>query len=73
VIELQTTLQQWSTVMLSSKNDAESCVIDTDKVRQSMDSIKNMMDEMANITAQIATAAEEKQWWRTKLIKMFYL
>jgi len=60
VIELQTTLQQWSGVMLASKEDAESCVEDTDKAKQSMDSIKNMMDEMADITAQIATAVEEQ-------------
>jgi aerotaxis receptor len=60
VIELQTTLQEWSGVMLSSKDDAESCVVDTDKARKSMDSIKKMMDEMADITAQIATAAEEQ-------------
>lgn len=60
VIELQTTLQEWSAVMLSSKDDAESCVVDTDKAKQSMDSIKKMMDEMADITAQIATAAEEQ-------------
>jgi PAS domain S-box-containing protein len=60
VIELQGTLQKWSDVMLLSRDDAESCVVDTNQAKESMDSIKAMMDEMGDITAQIATAAEEQ-------------
>lgn len=60
VVELQNTLQQWSSIMLSSRDEAEMCVNDTTKSKQSMDSIKAMMDEMTDITAQIATATEEQ-------------
>ena len=60
VVELQTTLKSWSDVMLNSKSDAESCNSDSSNVKLSMDNIIHMMNEMSDITAQIATATEEQ-------------
>lgn len=60
VVELQNTLQKWSEIMLASKDDAESCVNDSSAAKSSMDSITSMMDDMTDITAQIATATEEQ-------------
>jgi aerotaxis receptor len=60
VVELQNTLQQWSRVMLASRDDAEKCVDDTRLSKESMEHIKTMMDEITDVTAQIATASEEQ-------------
>ena len=57
---LQTTLQQWSKVMLASKADAEDCSQDTVKINQTMDSIINSVNQVSDMTAQIATVAEEQ-------------
>ncbi|XQW85247.1 methyl-accepting chemotaxis protein [Thalassotalea piscium] len=60
VVELQNTLQQWSQVMLTSRDDANVCVQDTLTAKNSMDTIKTMIDDISDITAQIATATEEQ-------------
>jgi aerotaxis receptor len=60
VVELQNTLQQWSSIMLASRDDAEICVGDSTKSKESMENIKTMMDEITDVTAQIATASEEQ-------------
>ncbi|MDO6445333.1 PAS domain-containing methyl-accepting chemotaxis protein [Colwellia sp. 1_MG-2023] len=60
VVELQNTLQQWSQVMLASRDDAENCVDDSKLSKESMENIKAMMDDITDVTAQIATASEEQ-------------
>jgi aerotaxis receptor len=57
---LQTTLQQWSKVMLASKADAHNCSQDTVKINQGMENIINNVNQVSDMTAQIATAAEEQ-------------
>jgi len=60
VHELQTTLKQWSQVMLSSKVNAEECSEDTIKIKQAMNNIIINVNHVSDMTAQIATAAEEQ-------------
>ena len=60
VVELQNTLQQWSTVMLASKSEAESCVEESTLAKNSMTNINQMIDDMTGLTATIATATEEQ-------------
>ena len=60
VVELQNTLQRWSEIMLASRDDAENCVTDSTHSKESMENIKSMMDEITDVTAQIATASEEQ-------------
>ena len=60
VAELQQTLTSWSHVMLTSRDDANDCVINTNEAKSSMNNIKSMVDHVSDITAQIATAAEEQ-------------
>lgn len=60
VAELQATLKHWSQVMLTSKEEAESCNQDATQAKVSMDNIIELMNEMSDLTAQIATATEEQ-------------
>ena len=60
VLELQATLKKWSDVMLTSRDDAESCNKDASEAKVSMDNIIEMMNDMSDLTAQIATATEEQ-------------
>lgn len=60
VDELQTTLKKWSEVMLASKGDAEKCSEDTVKIKDAMYNIINNVNDVSDMTAQIATAAEEQ-------------
>lgn len=60
VVELQNTLQQWSKIMLASKDDAETCTNDSTQAKQSMEKITDMMNQMTELTASIATATEEQ-------------
>jgi len=60
VHELQTTLRQWSEVMLASKVNAEECSEDTIKIKQAMNNIIINVNDVSDMTAQIATAAEEQ-------------
>lgn len=60
VIELQQTLTSWSSVMLVSRDDANNCVNNTNEAKLGMNNIKTMVDNVSDITAQIATAAEEQ-------------
>ncbi|WP_198559872.1 hypothetical protein [Colwellia sp. 12G3] len=46
--------------MLASKADAEDCLQDTVKINQTMESIINNVNQVSDMTAQIATAAEEQ-------------
>jgi methyl-accepting chemotaxis protein/aerotaxis receptor len=60
VVELQSTLQNWSQVMLKSKTSAEECSQDTLTIKQSMQNIIDNVNDVSDMTAQIATAAEEQ-------------
>jgi aerotaxis receptor len=57
---LQTTLKQWSQVMLASKVNAEECSEGTIKIKQAMNNIIMNVIDVSDMTAQISTAAEEQ-------------
>ncbi len=60
VVELQKTLKDWSQVMLTSKANAEECSEDSSKIKQSMENIMGNVNDVSDMTAQVATAAEEQ-------------
>jgi len=60
VVELQNTLKEWSRLMLVNKTHAEDCSADSSKIKQTMDIIVNNVCDVSDMTAQIATAAEEQ-------------
>ncbi|MBO9490322.1 methyl-accepting chemotaxis protein [Endozoicomonas sp. G2_1] len=60
VVQLQDTLKQWSQVMLVSKQDAESCSVDTANAQQHITEIGSMMNEIINRAAEISTATEQQ-------------
>ncbi|PKF57530.1 chemotaxis protein [Alteromonadales bacterium alter-6D02] len=60
VNNLQQTLGNWSSMMLGSKTSAEQCAEDSGQAKVVMDGIITSMDDMSNLTDQIATAAEEQ-------------
>jgi len=60
VVELQDTLTTWSKVMLASKANAEECSEDSARIELAMEHIITNVDDVSDMTAQIATAAEEQ-------------
>ena len=60
VVELQTTLKQWSAAMLTSKDNAEECNRESTQIKQTIADITEMMNGVGDITAQIATATEQQ-------------
>ncbi|NQY86484.1 MAG: methyl-accepting chemotaxis protein [Colwellia sp.] len=60
VLKLQTTLKEWSQVMLTSKINAEQCSEGTLKIQQTMSNIVNSINDVSDMTAQVATATEEQ-------------
>ncbi len=60
VQKLQLTLQEWSQVMLTSKVNAEECSEDALKIKQTMSSIVININDVSDMTAQVATATEEQ-------------
>ncbi len=60
VVELQTTLKQWSDVMLTSKANAEQCSTDSGNIKDGMLHIIDNIGDVSDMTAQIATATEEQ-------------
>jgi len=60
VQELQTTLKEWSQVMLVNKSNAEKCSEDTVNIKSAMESIIVNITDVSDMTAQIATATEEQ-------------
>jgi len=60
VVELQDTLITWSKVMLVSKANAEQCSEDSAKIELAMEHIITNVNDVSDMTAQIATAAEEQ-------------
>ncbi|MBU2926388.1 PAS domain-containing methyl-accepting chemotaxis protein [Colwellia sp. 1_MG-2023] len=60
VLELQKTLQEWSKVMLVSKDSAEACSANTLIIKQAIENIMNSIGDVSDMTAQISTATEEQ-------------
>lgn len=60
VLKLQTTLEQWSQVMLTSKDSAEECAEDALKMKQTMNNIITDINDVSDMTAQVAAATEEQ-------------
>jgi len=60
VKELQATLKEWSQVMTVNKSNAEKCSEDTLNIKGAMENIITNVNEVSDMTAQIATAAEEQ-------------
>jgi len=60
VLTLQTTLKEWSKVMLTSKVNAEECSEGALKIQQTMSNIVNNINDVSDMTAQVATATEEQ-------------
>lgn len=60
VLTLQTTLKEWSQVMLASKINAEECSDDVLNIKQTMSNIVTNINDVSDMTAQVATATEEQ-------------
>ncbi|PCJ49028.1 MAG: chemotaxis protein [Gammaproteobacteria bacterium] len=60
VTELQSTLKNWSQVMLTSKTNAEECSDDSSKIKQAMENIIVNVDDVSDMIVQIAIAAEQQ-------------
>ncbi len=60
VVELQRTLKEWSQSMLNNKTNAEECSKDSSKIKQSMENIITNINDVSDMSAQIATATEEQ-------------
>ena len=60
VLELQKTLQEWSKVMLVSKDSAEACSANTLIIKQAIENIMESVGDVSDMTAQISTATEEQ-------------
>ena len=72
VITLHNTLASWSDIMLLSRDNANQCVVSTNDTKSRMNNIKSMIDNVSNITAQIATAAEEQSVVADEINKNIY-
>ncbi|MDX2370941.1 MAG: methyl-accepting chemotaxis protein [Colwellia sp.] len=70
VVGLQNTLKEWSQVMLVNKVNAEACSADSSKIKQTMGVIINNVSDM---TAQIATAAEEQSVVANQITRSVYI
>lgn len=60
VLNLQSSLQLWSTVMLENKENADKCTIESAKVRVAMDNVNEMMNNLGDVTSQIASSTEQQ-------------
>ena len=73
VVALQNTLKEWSQVMLVNKANAEDCSADSSKIKQTMEVIVNNVSDVSNMTAQIATAAEEQSVVANQITRSVYI
>lgn len=60
VVTLEETLATWGATMLSNQDNAQLCALDSAKVTVAMNDILAMLDQMAGLTEQVATATEEQ-------------
>jgi len=60
VTELQGTLKTWNQVMLDSKTSADECSAESKTIKQAMKGIIDNIQNVNDMTAQIATAAEQQ-------------
>jgi len=60
VTELQGTLKAWNKVMLGSKKSADQCSAESKTIKQAMQGIIDNIQNVNDMTAQIATAAEQQ-------------
>lgn len=60
VTELQATLTTWNQVMLKNKNNADECSAESKSIKQAMQNIIDNIQNVNDMTAQIATASEQQ-------------
>lgn len=60
VVTLQNTLKEWSDIMLSNKDHADMCSQDALQLKEGMEAVMASINHVSDMTAQIATAAEEQ-------------
>ena len=60
VSELQKTLTTWNQVMLTNKNSADECSTESKNIKQAMQNIIDNIQNVNDMTAQIATASEQQ-------------
>jgi PAS domain S-box-containing protein len=60
VLNLQNSLQLWGSVMLENKENADKCNIESSQVRAAMENVNEMMNELGDVTSQIATSTEQQ-------------
>ncbi|SEL18164.1 methyl-accepting chemotaxis sensory transducer with Pas/Pac sensor [Colwellia chukchiensis] len=60
VAELQQTLKTWNQVMLANKSHADDCSVQSKSIKQAMYSIIENIQNVNDMTAQIATASEQQ-------------
>lgn len=60
VDELQRTLSNWNTVMMENKSSADECSADSAAIKQTMQNIIDDVQNINDMTAQIATASEQQ-------------
>lgn len=60
VNELQQTLKKWNQVMLSNKNNADECSADSKKIKTAMEGIIENIQNINDMTAQVASASEQQ-------------
>ena len=73
VVGLQNTLKEWSQLMLVNKANAEECSADSSKIKQTMEVIVNNVSDVSDMTAQIATAAEEQSVVANQITRSVYI
>jgi len=60
VSELQRTLKSWNQVMMSNKTNADECSAESNAIKQAMQNIIDNIQNVNDMTAQIATASEQQ-------------
>ncbi len=60
IAEIQQTLLSWGKVMLQSRQQADSCVLETQQSEAQLAEISRMVDQIAMLSSQIATAATQQ-------------
>ncbi|MDU0354452.1 methyl-accepting chemotaxis protein [Paraglaciecola aquimarina] len=58
--EIQSTLVNWSKVLLEGKEAADECVSDTENTKDIVNQVYSVVSEIADITTQISVASEQQ-------------